>query len=240
MKLGDQSTVLVRNKLTGAPHLTSRQLYLALAARVPDPANPAAQIRNPYTSWNQIDPALGYDVIQFIGPDPKSPLGQAVLASLMAPGCATSNVAAAALASDADRFAEVCGEVRTDAAYLIVPVTSGSSAVVERLSISPASIGIIGAHESLLTQSIPWLLVGKIDGIVPTPETIAAANYPATNALYLYVNRSNLLRSNVLFDQSMTLLATLAVRSIEGGFLTGLPADERATVRAAARAQLLR
>ena len=77
LRPGFEAAVLVRSKLYGAPKLSARDVFLALAAQVPDPDQRVGLIKNPYLVWNAIDPALSEEQIEISGPPPSSLTGDA-------------------------------------------------------------------------------------------------------------------------------------------------------------------
>src|SRR5262245_53946322 len=54
-KLGYQAVVLAAAPTTELPVLTAREVFLALARRVPDPAEPSRLIDNPNATWHDVD-----------------------------------------------------------------------------------------------------------------------------------------------------------------------------------------
>ena len=185
--VGYQAVVLARSKLYGPLSLTARDLFLALARRVPDPEHPDTLIDNPYTAWNQIDPALPYDKIHFIGPISESPEGQLAAAMLLEAGCNTFPSLVALREHDAYTFDSVCRSLRNDSAYAESAVSGGFAGFVQinDLNTLPTAFGIF-----TLQGLTPWqdkVAVNPIDGVTPDHTTIAAHSYPASRPLYLYV-----------------------------------------------------
>ncbi len=62
--VGYQALVLARSKLYGAFNLTPAELFLALAAEVPNPARPDQLIPNPNTLWSDVNGALEREPIE--------------------------------------------------------------------------------------------------------------------------------------------------------------------------------
>src|SRR5690606_24337893 len=58
VRVGYDGLVIAQSK-TGTPlNLTRKDVYLALAKNVPDPANPSNLIANPYITWKDVNPSL--------------------------------------------------------------------------------------------------------------------------------------------------------------------------------------
>ena len=58
VKVGYDGIVLAENKGSISMNLTRRDVYLALAKNVPDPANPSTLIANPYQTWKDVNKSL--------------------------------------------------------------------------------------------------------------------------------------------------------------------------------------
>ena len=202
--IGYQAVVILRNKLSGAPNLTSQDLFLALAARVPDPSAGRILV-NPYGAWNQIDPALGYEPIQVLGPPLGSGAWRTFVATIMNAGCHKFPALAALENTDARAF-EACNTARGGGSYY-EEVAYGSrsvssTSIPSRLAGNPGVIGIVGymTYEALSRKDPEAqvetmggvVLVGAIDGILPSRDSLAAGTYPGSRALYMYVSRAHL------------------------------------------------
>jgi phosphate transport system substrate-binding protein len=201
--IGYQAVVILRNKASGTLNLTSRELFLALVDRVPDPSSAPLLQANVYAAWNQINPALGYDFIHVIGPPLSSVGGRGLKSIIMKAGCRKFPWLAGQEQSDPMAFDRMCTAVRThyyeEAGY--EPTRTLNIPVIARLTGNPAAIGVVGyLTYELLTKTDPGTQVetiggvvqgGAIDGIEPSRESIAAGTYPGSRTLYLYVNRAH-------------------------------------------------
>lgn len=185
VSVGYEAVVLARSPIYGALDLTRREVFLALAKWVPDPSRPGVVQRNPNTAWRQIDPALGPEPIEILGPPLSSPTGRSMTELLMEGGCDTYTWVAALKLADPHRYARICRTVRTDGAYLEVS-TSGLNA--SRLLTQPNAVGIL-AYQRLTGAAARDLAVSRLDGVRPSLQSIESGAYPGSHALYLYVNR---------------------------------------------------
>src|SRR5262245_56579113 len=89
IKIGYDGIVLARSK-KGAPlKLTRRDVYMALAKQIPDPANPQTLISNPATTWKQVNSSLPDQKIEVLGPPPTSGTRDAFAELVMESGCTT-------------------------------------------------------------------------------------------------------------------------------------------------------
>ncbi|MHB8815352.1 MAG: substrate-binding domain-containing protein [Steroidobacteraceae bacterium] len=190
---GYEAVVVARSPLYGAPDLTRREVFLALARWVPDPARPGTVHENGATMWRQIDAALGPEPIQIMGPPLSSATGRSMIELLMEGGCNTYSWIAALKSTAPDRYARICRTVRTDGVY-----TEVSNSWASELLAEPNALGILGFTD-LAHATGGNLAVSKIDGVTPTPRNIESGAYPASRGIYLYVNRLRTPR-NVLFN----------------------------------------
>ena len=96
--------------------LTRKDIYLALAKQVPDPANPQTLIANPYTTWKQVNTALPRQKIEVLGPPPTSGTRDAFVELVMEAGCRTYPWIKTLKDVDEARFKRVCHTIREDGA----------------------------------------------------------------------------------------------------------------------------
>ena len=178
-KLGYQAVLLARGRLYGPLRLTARDVFLALARRVPDPERPGELIDNPYTHWNQVDPALPPDRIRFFGPVPATLPGTLLAELLLTSGCNTYPGIAA-------RDSKACQTLRTDGVYEGND-TDGWS-FTEALVGEPTAIGVFGGIPNISEK----LVLNPVDGIEPGRNTVASATYPLARTLYLYLDKDRL------------------------------------------------
>ena len=193
IKVGYLAIVLARAPLYGAMHLTARDLFLALARRIPDPAHPEKLINNPNTTWNQVDGSLPYDRIQVMGPDPGSSPGKLVAHLLLQGGCNSYQSILALRDSDPDGYENICGTLRADGAYVQSNLFAGSSsnwAYSDLLVSNPTDIGIFGPNDP--SRSRNNLVINSVDAAEPAPAGLTAGTYSVAQSLYLYINKTHL------------------------------------------------
>ena len=178
LKLGYLAAVLARSRLYAPMNLSAHELFLALARRVPDPTHAGRIIDNPYTTWNEINPALPYDSIQFYGPPPNSPEGRLAAALLLDEGCDTFR--------NTPSFEQSCREMRTDSHY---SDGAGRGNLWEVLNITPTALGIVSLNNFQAVQTN--FNANPIDGVAPDYAAIAARHYPASAAIYMYAASYN-------------------------------------------------
>jgi len=192
IKVGYLAIVLARAPLYGPLHLTARDLFLALARRIPDPAHPEKFINNPNTTWNQVDGSLPYDRIQVIGPAPGSAAGTLVAHLLLQGGCNAYQSIMAIRDSDPDGYENICGTLRTDGAYVQTDLFGGSSsnwAYSDLFVTNPTQIGIFRTNDP--GRSRNNLVVNSVDGAEPAPAGLTAGTYSVAETVYLYTKKTH-------------------------------------------------
>jgi phosphate transport system substrate-binding protein len=225
--------IVVASSIKGKPFkLTRKDIYLALAKQIPDPANPTALINNPYKTWNQVNASLPADKIEVLGPPPTSGTRDAFVELVMQSGCSTYSWIKTLKDVDESRFKKVCDSVREDGAY--VEAGENDNLIVQKLEANPKALGIFGY--SFLEENVSQLQGAPIDGVVPTFDNIASSKYPVSRPLFIYVKTQHLgvipgLREFVaeyVSDRSMGSDGYLADKG-----LVPMPASEIAKVRSA-------
>ena len=207
--VGHQAIVLARGRLYGPMRLTSRDLFLALARKVPLPTDPTQTqlVDNPNTTWNQVDSTLPYDRIHVFGPELSLVQGKLVAALLLEAGCNTYEWIADLRTSDPARYDQICKTVRSDGAY--EGDTVGGLSLSDTLVHDPTTLGVYALPAFARSQD--QVVANFIDGVEPMPETIAAGTYPASRTLYLYMNRPYWASSptaRVLFERVLNAYVT--------------------------------
>jgi phosphate transport system substrate-binding protein len=163
--------------------LTKKDVYLALAA------NPGGK-PNAARTWKDVNPALPAIPIQVLGPPATSGTRDVFVELILEPGCVAAVPEAKDLKSAGDpaRYGEMCQRIREDGVY--VDKGENDNLIVQGLAQNPSALGIFGF--SYLEENKDRLHGVSIDGIAPTYETIAMAQYPGSRALYLYVKKRHL------------------------------------------------
>jgi phosphate transport system substrate-binding protein len=188
VKIGYDGIVLA-NSLKGMKFkLGRRDLFLALAKMVPDPASPQNLIPNPYRTWKDVNSALPADKIEVLGPPPTSGTRDAFTELVMENGCSTFAWIKSLKDVDEARFKKVCDSLREDGAY--VEAGENDNLIVQKLEANPKALGIFGY--SYLEENVSKIEGSAIDGVLPTFENIASGKYPVSRPLFFYVKKAHL------------------------------------------------
>lgn len=188
--IGYEAVALARSPLYGDLDLTRRQIFLALAKQVPDPAQPGTVHENTNTTWRQIDAILGPEPIEVMGPPLASAAGRSMIELVMEGGCDTFPWIAALESTDPARHARICRTIRTDGIYIAV-----SNLNAARLLAEPNAVGIVGLHGpssiyNFVQFELSGMAVSTLDGVEPTPQGIEVGAYAGSRGFYLYINRT--------------------------------------------------
>jgi phosphate transport system substrate-binding protein len=188
LKVGYDGIVVAGSKKGKAYKLTRREIYLALAKQIPDPATPTTLIANPYKTWNQVNSALPADKIEVLGPPPTSGTRDAFAELVMEAGCTTFSWIKSLKDVDEGRYKRVCHSIREDGAY--VEAGENDNLIVQKLEANPKALGIFGY--SFLEENISQLQGATVDGVVPTFDNIASSKYPVSRPLFVYVKKAHI------------------------------------------------
>jgi phosphate transport system substrate-binding protein len=118
VKVGYDGIVITENKSGTTLNLTRKDVYLALAKNVPDPANPTTLVPNPYTTWKDVNKSLPATRIEVLGPPPTSGTRDSFVELYMEAGCRTFAWLDALRSQDEPRFKRACGTMREDGGYV--------------------------------------------------------------------------------------------------------------------------
>jgi phosphate transport system substrate-binding protein len=187
IKVGYDGIVMAENKTGASLNLTRKDVYLALAKTVPDPANPNALIPNPYTTWKDVNPKLPASKIEVLGPPPTSGTRDSFVELYMEAGCRTYAWLDALRTQDEPRFKRACDTVREDGSY--IEAGENDNLIVQKLGANKDAVGIFGY--SFLEENLDKLKGAVVDGVSPTYETVASGKYPASRPLFIYVKKQH-------------------------------------------------
>jgi phosphate transport system substrate-binding protein len=187
IRIGFDGLVLANAKSAPRYKVARKDLFLALAKQVPDPAAPNKLIDNPNRSWKQVNPALPDVAIEVLGPPPTSGTRDSFLEQAMEPGCNSIAWLKALKEVDERRHKQVCTTLREDGAF--VEAGENDNLIVQKLIANPRALGVFGY--SFLDQNRGSLQGSLVEGVAPEFETIASAQYPIARAMYVYVKKAH-------------------------------------------------
>ena len=208
IKIGYDGIVLANSRKAPQMKLTSRDIFMALAAKVP--GRDGKLIDNPCKTWKCVNPELPANKIEVLGPPPTSGTRDAFSELAMEAGAKTfADLKALRAARGEDVktymarlgipesafntkgkkvFKLVAHGIREDGAY--IEAGENDNLIVQKLEANPKAIGIFGF--SFLDQNADKIQGSIINGEEPTFENIAAGNYPVSRPLYFYVKKAHI------------------------------------------------
>jgi phosphate transport system substrate-binding protein len=192
VKIGYDGIVVANAKNSPTFNLTRKDIYLALAKKVPNPNNSTAKgvatmVDNPYKTWKDVNPDLPNIKIEVLGPPPTSGTRDAFAELALEGGCDKIDWIKALKKEDAKTYQAVCQTVREDGAY--IEAGENDNLIVQKLQANPDALGVFGF--SFLDQNTDKIKGNPIDGIVPTFDDIADGSYPVSRPLFFYVKAAH-------------------------------------------------
>ena len=188
IKVGYDGIVLAQNKSGPTMNLTRKDVYLALAKNVPDPANPSSLIPNPNTTWKQVNSKLPNVKIEVLGPPPTSGTRDSFAELYLEAGCRTFAWLDGLRSQDEPSFKRKCDAIREDGSY--IEAGENDNLIVQKLGANPNAVGIFGY--SFLEENMDKLKGAVVDGVTPSFETVASGKYPASRPLFIYVKKAHI------------------------------------------------
>ena len=187
VQIGFDGIAIANSKDAKQMKLTRKDLFLALAEKVPNPDGSQTLVDNPYTTWNQVNPSLPRQKIEVLGPPPTSGTRDAFAELAMEGGCKKFDWIKAMKKKDKKAYKAVCHTVREDGLY--IEAGENDNLIVQKLEKNPNALGIFGF--SFLEQNDDKVQGSLVEGKAPEFETIADGSYPISRPLYFYVKNAH-------------------------------------------------
>lgn len=184
VKIGADGIVIANSKDADQMDLSLRQVFLALAKEVPDPKGGDKLVANPYQKWSDIDASLPNKEISVMGPPPTSGTRDAFVEIAMEGGCKTFDFIKA---MGKKEMRSVCHSMREDG--LFVEAGENDNLIVQRLAQDKDTLGIFGY--SFLMENASQIQPATINGVEPTPDSIADEDYPVARSLFFYIKSAH-------------------------------------------------
>ncbi|NVJ98127.1 MAG: substrate-binding domain-containing protein [Alphaproteobacteria bacterium] len=244
VKIGYDGIVLAASKDAAPMQLSLRDLYLALAAKVPAPGTDGGEgnlVDNPYKTWNQVNAALPNKPIVVLGPPPTSGTRDAFNELAIEGGCKTFPAMKAMKKSNKKAYKALCRGIREDGAY--TEAGENDNLIVQKLQTNSEAVGIFGFsfldQNGDVIQAFPIAKKEGGDSQAPTFEAIADGSYPISRSLFFYVKKAHV----DVVPGIREYLAEFTSDKAAGDFgyladrgLIPLPAEDRAKYEQAASA----
>lgn len=216
-KIGYDGIAFAQSNSNESLNLTREQLFLALAAQVPQDGQ---LVDNPYTRWSDIDPSLPDREIAVYGPPTTSGTRDAFEELVME-----------AASEEMEAYGgEAYTDIRSDGAY--IDAGENDNLIVQRLSENTEAFGIFGY--SFLEENADSLSGASIDGVAPEPEAISSGEYPVSRSLFFYIKNQHADEVPAMYEYANLFMSEQMVGPM--GYLKGLgliplPEAERGQAR---------
>ena len=186
IQVGFDGIAIANSNAAPQMKLTRKDLFLALAAKVPG-AKDGELVANPYQTWKDVNPALPATKIEVIGPPPTSGTRDAFVELALEGGCNTFEFIKALSKTDKNLHKETCHSVREDGFY--IEAGENDNLIVQKLEKNPDAIGVFGF--SFLDQNSDKVQGSNIDGVDISFDSIADGSYPVSRPLFFYVKAAH-------------------------------------------------
>ena len=183
VKVGYDGIVLANSKKGEVFNLTTRDIYLGLAEKVPANEDGSKLQDNPYKTWQDVNPSLPNIKIEVLGPPPTSGTRDAFVELAMDKGAksfpALKELRGSSKAGKSE-FKKIARTVREDGAF--IEAGENDNLIVQKLDSNPNAIGIFGY--SFLDQNSDKLQGANVNGVSPEFEKILSGDYAISRSLY--------------------------------------------------------
>jgi phosphate transport system substrate-binding protein len=186
--IGFDGIAVANSKQAQRLELTRKDLFLALAAEVPNPDGSETVVPNPYRTWKQVNASLPDLEIEVLGPPPTSGTRDAFAELALEGGCKQYDWIKAMGKTDKSAYKRICHGVREDGPY--IEAGENDNLIVQKLDANPRALGIFGF--SFLEQNDDKVQGSLIEGKAPEFETIADGSYPISRPLFFYVKKAHI------------------------------------------------
>ena len=184
IKLGYDGIALATSNDSQNYKLTTKQIFLALAAHIPQNGE---LVKNPYKKWSDIDKSLPETKISVYGPPSTSGTRDAFVELVMQKSCVKKIAEFKAKYPNKKTRKKACSEIREDGAY--IDAGENDNMIVQKLTASKNTLGIFGY--SFLENNSDRVKGSIINGYKATFENIASGKYPISRSLFVYVKNDH-------------------------------------------------
>ncbi|MDB5433258.1 MAG: putative phosphate transporter, periplasmic phosphate-binding protein PstS [Caulobacter sp.] len=221
IRIGFDGIVVAVDKDGPEYNFKVEHLYLALASQV---LRYGKFVANPYKTWDEVGAGLPGNRIQVYGPPPSSGTRDAFVELAIEAGARKFPAADAIRSDNEAKFKQLVDPLRKDG---WVDAGENDNAIVQTLEKTPGALGVFGY--SYLEENRDGIKAASVNGIKPTPGTIADGSYPLSRSLFIYVKKANIgvtpgLREFI--DEFVSDAATGRGGYLQGRGLIPLPAGQ--------------
>ena len=178
IKIGYDGIALANSRKGYLFELTTKDIFLALASEVPLKSGSSELQKNPYQTWQDVNPNLPDIKIEVLGPPPTSGTRDAFVELAMEKGAKSISSLAELRTSSKNgkiEFEKIAHTIREDGAF--IEAGENDNLIIQKLIQNPNAIGIFGF--SFLDQN-----TDKVQGSI--------GKYPISRSLFVYVKKNHI------------------------------------------------
>ena len=185
VKIGYDGIVIANAKSGPDLNLTKKEVFLALAANLPDGSG--GWVKNPNTRWIDVNPDLPDMRILVSGPPPTSGTRDAFVKIVLETGAMELPELAQLHETDLAAFTARAREIRNDGSW--IDSGENDSSIINTLLRNEDAVGVLGY--SFLEQNLDRVKAAQISGVAPTFENIVSGEYGVSRSMYFYIKLEN-------------------------------------------------
>lgn len=182
--LGYDGIILASNAKQPTYQLTKRQIFLALAAKIPYQGK---LVDNFYTHWQQIDSSLPNKPIEIYLPSDTSGT-RVIFNELIMESTCIELIEYINEYKDLINRKQACQLFRDGTQ--IIEIAKGENLIIKKLSTNQVALGLIGFNFLLANTGV--ISAAIIEQIKPSAFSIANHSYPLIRPLYIYYDQAEL------------------------------------------------
>lgn len=186
VKIGYDGIVFANSKEAPRFDVSIKDLFLAMAAKVPSKEDPKKLVDNFYTSWYDINCALPKQNIEIYGPPPTSGTRDSIAELVMDGACLNMDAFKNAYPDESERK-NACKKMREDGKY--IEAGENDNLIVQKLIKNKKAIGIFGY--SFLEENKGNIQGSRISQVEPNHGSISDGTYIVSRPLFVYVKNSH-------------------------------------------------
>ena len=191
IKVGYDGIVLANSKKSNIVKLSTRDIYMALAEKVPANEDGSELQDNSYQTWKDVNPNLPDVKIEVLGPPPTSGTRDAFVELAMDAGAKTFPALKELRESSKagkKEFETIAHTIREDGAF--IEAGENDNLIIQKLDQNPNALGIFGF--SFLDQNTDKIQGSIVNGAEPTFDNILVGDYPISRSLFFYVKKNHI------------------------------------------------
>ena len=187
-KIGFDGIVMANAKGGPSFNISRKDLYMALAAKVPCGIQDGVTCENESQTWKDVNASLPNIPIEVYGPPPTSGTRDAFAELALGGGCKSVPWIEKFKKKDKKAWKKLCYTIREDGKY--IEAGENDNLIIQKLVANPNAMGVFGF--SFLDQNRDQVKGAVVDGVTPTFDSIASGKYKVSRSLFFYVKKDHI------------------------------------------------